>query len=87
VRTLADANFQLTREKLARHFAGKSIDVEQVDAVLCEDFKTVFFYAYFVGDSDAVLLSCDLPSPISPGTFDREAFAEALLAVPSTGVH
>jgi hypothetical protein len=87
MRTLADASFLLTREKLARHFAGQSIEVEQVDAVLCEDFKTVFFYTYFRNDDDPVLLSCDLPSAISPGTFDRHAFAEALLAVPSTGVH
>ena len=62
-------------------------DVEQVDAVLCEDFKTIFFYTYFTGDDDPVLLSCDLPSAISPGTFDREAFAEALLALPSASTH
>jgi hypothetical protein len=83
----ADASFQLTREKLERHFAGQSIEVEQVDAVLCEDFKTVFFYTYFIGDNEAVLLSCDLPSPINPGTFDRLGFAEALLSSPSAGVH
>ena len=33
-------------------------------------------------DSDPVLVSYDLPSPIGPGTFDRAAFAEALLALP-----
>jgi hypothetical protein len=50
MRTLTDANFELTRLKLARHFAGQSIEVEQVDAVLTEDHRTVFFYTYFVGD-------------------------------------
>ena len=49
MKSILDANFQLTREKLARHFAGKSIDIEQIDVILCEDFKTIFFLHIFCG--------------------------------------
>jgi hypothetical protein len=44
-------------------------------------------YTYFRNDDDTVLLSCNLPSAISPGTFDRDAFTEALVSLPSVCVH
>ena len=62
------------------------VTVEQVDADLCEDERTVMFTAH-LSDGNAVAASVDLPKRVDPGQFDPEAWRDAMRDCPPTTVH
>ena len=85
--TLHEASFNLDRMLIERLREGRPAQIEQIDAVLCEDAKTIMCYVYFSGASedDCVILSYDWPA--RPQDFDRDDAARRLLCDDAETVH
>ena len=76
ITTLAEAKLKIESELAERVAAGRDVEVEQVDFVLCEDFRSVMIYVH-TADEDGVAHACfDWPLQI-PFSIERCELAYA----------
>ena len=84
--TLPQAQMKLSELLAERRRDGLTTDLDQIDACLGEDNLTVHAWFYFRDGSDA-MIPVDFAKAIDPATFDSDAFAVALTALPSVAKH
>jgi hypothetical protein len=84
--TLGEAQMKLSALLAERRRDGLTTALNQVDCVLGEDNLTTHCWLYFVDNSEC-MIAVDFAGPIDPATFDGNAFAATLTALPSTAKH
>jgi hypothetical protein len=76
--TIHEARFRVARRLLELGAGGEPPRIDQIDAVLANDGRQVFFYAYLVDDTlmdgAPLLATVDLPARLTEATFDPAAF-------------
>lgn len=80
---LTHARWKMDAAIAAARASGQQAIVEQIDAVLCEDDRTVMFLAHLI-DGEGIAVNLTLPEPIDPDTFDPTAWATALTEAGAT---
>jgi hypothetical protein len=82
--TVAAAHMEMDRRLIEMGLDHQSL--EQIDALLCEDFRTIAFEAH-LRDGRSIMVCADLPAPIDPASFDHWAWRDDFLGCFGTARH